>query len=150
MVSEYLKKSGLQESLNQLGFGVVGYGCMTCIGNSGELPQPVNDAIANNNLACTSVLSGNRNFEARVHPLTAGNYLASPPLVVLYALAGTVKIDFDKEPVGINKDGQPIFLNDIWPSREEIQQCVDQFIDPSMYTSVYKAIQQRNKSLNKL
>jgi aconitate hydratase len=150
VVSEYLSKSGLQESLNKLGFGVVGYGCMTCIGNSGELPQAVNDTIANNNLVCTAVLSGNRNFEARVHPLTAGNYLASPPLVVLYALAGTVKIDFEKEPVGLNKEGKPVFLNEIWPSREEIQQSVDQFIDPDMYTRVYQAIAKGTESWNNL
>jgi len=150
VVSEYLNKSGLQEDLNKLGFGVVGYGCMTCIGNSGELPQPVNDAIANNNLVCTSVLSGNRNFEARVHPLTAGNYLASPPLVVLYALAGSVKVDFDKEPVALNKQGKPVFLKDIWPTREEVQKAVDQNIDPQMFQKVYDNVKKGTESWNSL
>lgn len=150
VVSEYLNKSGLQEDLNKLGFGVVGYGCMTCIGNSGELPQSVNDAIANNNLVCTSVLSGNRNFEARIHPLTAGNYLASPPLVVLYALAGTVDIDLDKEPIALNKEGKPVFLKDIWPTRDEIQQAIDNNMNPQMFQKVYENVKKGTESWNSL
>jgi aconitate hydratase len=150
VVSEYLAKSNLQQYLDKLGFNVVGYGCMTCIGNSGELPQPVNDAIANNNLVCASVLSGNRNFEARVHPLTAANYLASPPLVVLYALAGTVKIDFDKEPIATNKDGKPIYMKDIWPTRKEIQDAIDKYINADMFHKVYENIKKGTENWNKL
>lgn len=150
VVSEYLEKSGLQPFLDKIGFGVVGYGCMTCIGNSGELPDVVHSAIQDNGLVCASVLSGNRNFEARVHPLTQANYLASPPLVVSYALAGTVDIDFDKDPVGIGKDNKQVFLKDIWPTHEEINALMDQFIKPEMFTSVYEKINKGTPEWNAL
>ncbi|KAK1325807.1 hypothetical protein QJS10_CPA01g00345 [Acorus calamus] len=120
VVKKYLEKSDLQKYLNQLGFHIVGYGCTTCIGNSGDLDEAVAAAISDNDIIASAVLSGNRNFEGRVHPLTRANYLASPPLVVAYALAGTVNIDFDKEPIGTGKDGKDVFFRDIWPSNEEI------------------------------
>lgn len=119
VVNKYLVKSGLLEYLEKLGFYTAGFGCMTCIGNSGDLDQPVADAITSENLIASAVLSGNRNFEGRVNPLTQANYLASPMLVVAYALAGTVDIDFDKEPIG-KSAGKDVFLRDIWPSRQQI------------------------------
>jgi aconitate hydratase len=118
VVSEYLEKAGVVKDLDKLGFMNVGYGCMTCIGNTGELDEEVHKTIVENDLVVCGVLSGNRNFEARIHPLTKGNYLASPPLVVAYALAGTVDIDFETTPIGQGKDGKDVFLADIWPSRE--------------------------------
>lgn len=117
-VSQYLKVSGLDESLKSLGFYLAGYGCMTCIGNTGEFDPEVTEAINKGDLVVASVLSGNRNFEGRIHPLTRAAYLASPPLVVAYALAGRIDIDFDKEPIGTGSDGRPVFLRDIWPTRE--------------------------------
>ncbi|QHO40355.1 Aconitate hydratase [Arachis hypogaea] len=120
VVTKYIERSGLQKYLNQLGFHIVGYGCTTCIGNSGDINEAVASAITENDIVAAAVLSGNRNFEGRVHPLTRANYLASPPLVVAYALAGTVDIDFETEPIGITKDGERIFFKDIWPSSEEI------------------------------
>jgi aconitate hydratase len=150
VVSEYLERSGLQPYLNKIGFGVVGYGCMTCIGNSGELPDVVHSAIQDNGLVCASVLSGNRNFEARVHPLTQANYLASPPLVVSYALAGTVDIDFEKDPIGVSKDNKQVFLKDIWPTHEEINALMDEFIKPDMFTSVYEKINKGTPEWNSL
>ncbi len=126
MVTEYLNKSGLTKYLDELGFTTAGYGCMTCIGNSGELPKEVNDALtANSDLAVAAVLSGNRNFEARIHPLIKANFLASPPLVVVSALSGSVDIDYDKEPVGTDKDGKNVFLKDIWPSRSEVHEVLN-------------------------
>jgi aconitate hydratase len=110
---------------------------MTCIGNSGEIPKEVQDAIVNSDVVAAAVLSGNRNFEGRVHPNTRANYLASPPLVVAYALAGRVDIDFDKEPIGKGKDGKDVFLKDIWPSREEIQKVSGEVIKPEMFKRVY-------------
>lgn len=125
MVTEYLNKAGLTKYLDELGFTTAGYGCMTCIGNSGELPKDVNDAlIAHSDIAVAAVLSGNRNFEARIHPLIKANYLASPPLVVVSALSGTVDIDYEKEPVGVDKNGNKVFLKDIWPSRSEVQELL--------------------------
>ncbi|KAJ6778655.1 ACONITASE/IRON-RESPONSIVE ELEMENT FAMILY MEMBER [Salix koriyanagi] len=122
VVTKYLEKSGLQKYLNQLGFHIVGYGCTTCIGNSGDIDEAVASAITENDLVAAAVLSGNRNFEGRVHPLTRANYLASPPLVLAYALAGTVGIDFETEPIGVGKDGKQIFFRDIWPSNDEVAQ----------------------------
>jgi aconitate hydratase len=116
VVEDYLQKSGLLTYLEQLGFNIVGFGCTTCIGNSGPLPEPVAHAVTEGDLVVSSVLSGNRNFEGRVHPLTKTNYLASPPLVVAYALAGTTDIDLISEPLGMNKSGKPVYLKDIWPS----------------------------------
>ena len=120
VVTRYFELAGVTEYLNKLGFTLSGYGCMTCIGNSGELNEAVSEAITKEDLVVASVLSGNRNFEGRVHPLTRANYLASPPLVVAYALAGTVDIDFETQPIGKDFDGNDVFLRDIWPSREEI------------------------------
>jgi aconitate hydratase len=150
VVSQYLAQSGLQEALNDLGFNVVGYGCMTCIGNSGELPEPVAKAITDTDLVAASVLSGNRNFEARVHPLVKANYLASPPLVVAYAIAGSVNIDFDTEPIGVNAEGKQVFLKDIWPSHEEINQYVSKFVLPEMFKSVYDKIKNGTENWNSL
>ena len=137
VVTEYLKKSGLLPYLEQLGFYLVGYGCTTCIGNSGPLEEPVAKAIQENNLVVSAVLSGNRNFEGRVHPLTKTNYLASPPLVVAYALAGSTAIDISKEPIGNGKDGKPVYLKDIWPTTEEISQTISQFVTPEMFKERY-------------
>jgi aconitate hydratase A / 2-methylisocitrate dehydratase len=120
VVTDYLQKANLQMYLNDLGFNVVGYGCTTCIGNSGPLPDPISDTIIKNDIVVASVLSGNRNFEGRVHPLVKTNWLASPPLVVAYALAGTTRIDLSKDPLGEDKHGQPVYLKDIWPSNQEV------------------------------
>lgn len=118
VVTKYLELSGLNVYLDKLGFTTAGYGCMTCIGNSGNLPsEAIDEAITSGDLVVSSVLSGNRNFEGRVHPLTRANYLASPPLVIAYCLAGRCDIDFEKEPIGTNADGVEIFLKDIWPER---------------------------------
>ncbi|KAK1326198.1 hypothetical protein QJS10_CPA01g00891 [Acorus calamus] len=121
-------------------FNIVGYGCTTCIGNSGDLDESVAAAISDNDIVAAAVLSGNRNFEGRVHPLTRANYLASPPLVVAYALAGTVNIDFEKEPIGIAKDGKSVYFRDIWPSNEEIAEVVQSSVLPDMFKSTYEAI----------
>ncbi len=137
VVTEYLKKSGLLPYLEQLGFYLVGYGCTTCIGNSGPLEEPVAKAIQENNLVVSAVLSGNRNFEGRVHPLTKTNYLASPPLVVAYALAGSTAVDISKEPIGNDKDGNPVYLKDIWPTTEEISQTISRFVTPEMFKERY-------------
>ncbi len=137
VVTEYLKQSGLLPYLEQLGFYLVGYGCTTCIGNSGPLEEPVAKAILDNNLVVSAVLSGNRNFEGRVHPLTKTNYLASPPLVVAYALAGSTAVDITKEPLGKDKDGKPAYLKDIWPTPEEIAQTISQFVTPKMFKERY-------------
>ncbi len=114
-VTDYLERSGLQRALEALGFFTVGYGCTTCIGNSGPLPEPVARAIRRGNLVAVAVLSGNRNFEGRIHPLVKANFLASPPLVVAYALAGRIDINFQNDPIGVTPTGKPVFLRDIWP-----------------------------------
>lgn len=120
VVEKYLKHSGLLKDLEKVGYNIVGYGCMTCIGNSGDLPPSLSEAIEKNDIVASSVLSGNRNFEGRVHPLTKANYLASPPLCVLYALAGTVNLDLDHDAIGTDKDGNKVFMKDLWPSNEEV------------------------------
>jgi aconitate hydratase len=130
VVSEYFEAAGVQKYLDQLGFNLAGYGCMTCIGNSGEIPKEIADAIASKDLVATAVLSGNRNFEGRVHPSTRANYLASPPLVVAYALAGRTDIDFDTEPIGKGKDGKDVYLRDIWPTRDEISKLSSKVVQP--------------------
>ncbi|KAM8882292.1 cytoplasmic aconitate hydratase isoform 1-T2 [Synchiropus picturatus] len=150
VVTYYLKESGVMDYLHQLGFEVVGYGCMTCIGNSGPLPEPVVEAITQGDLVAAGVLSGNRNFEGRVHPNTRANYLASPPLVIAYAIAGTVRIDFEKEPIATNPEGKDIFLRDIWPTREEIQSVEKKFVVPSMFKEVYEKIEKVNERWNAL
>ncbi|KNA06863.1 hypothetical protein SOVF_177160 [Spinacia oleracea] len=150
VVTKYLLKSGLQKYLDQQGFSIVGYGCTTCIGNSGDLHESVSAAISENDIVAAAVLSGNRNFEGRVHPLTRANYLASPPLVVAYALAGTVNIDFDKEPIGTGKDGKSVYFRDIWPSNDEIAQVVQSSVLPDMFKSTYEAITKGNPMWNSL
>ena len=137
VVTDYLDQAGLQKYLDQLGFALVGYGCTTCIGNSGPLPDPINAAIHDGDLVVTSVLSGNRNFEGRVHPLTKANWLASPPLVVAYALAGTTRINLDADPLGEDTDGNPVYLKDIWPSNAEIAHEVDTIVSKEMFNHQY-------------
>jgi len=140
VVKKYFEQADVQESLDKLGFTIAGYGCMTCIGNSGEIPSEVQDAIIDNDLVASAVLSGNRNFEGRVHPNTRANYLASPPLVVAYALAGRCDIDWTTEPIGKGSDGKDVFLKDIWPSREEIQKVTNSVIKPDMFVDNYNTI----------
>lgn len=148
VVTDYLVHSGVQPFLDQLGFSLVGYGCMTCIGNSGELPEAVAAAIQSEDLVAASVLSGNRNFEARIHPLTRASYLASPPLVVAYALAGTVLIDFETQPLGVNREGKQVFLRDIWPTPEEVQACIESHVMPEMFSSAYGKIKDGTERWN--
>ena len=142
VVSDYLRESGLQEDLDALGFDLVGYGCTTCIGNSGPLPEAISKAIADNDLVAVSVLSGNRNFEGRVSPDCRANYLASPPLVVAYALKGTVRSDMIKEPLGTASNGEPVFLKDIWPSNEEIRTLIDAHVHSEMFRRRYADVYQ--------
>eukprot|EP00850_Spirogloea_muscicola_P012677 SM000083S22724 [mRNA] locus=s83:146987:154121:+ [translate_table: standard] len=149
VVTKYLEKSGLQPYLDKQGFSHVGYGCTTCIGNSGEINEAVASAITDGDIVAAAVLSGNRNFEGRVHPLTRANYLASPPLVVAYALAGTVDIDFESEPIGQGKDG-PVFLRDIWPTTQEVAETVEKSVLPEFFTETYKAITEGNTMWNSL
>ncbi|MEY2828121.1 MAG: hypothetical protein RLZZ183_1240, partial [Actinomycetota bacterium] len=137
VVTDYLNKSGLTPYLSKLGFDLVGYGCTTCIGNSGPLPEAISAAINKADLAAVSVLSGNRNFEGRINPDVKMNYLASPPLVVAYAIAGTMNIDLNNDPIGVNQDGKNIFLKDIWPNTKEIQDCINQAIDSEMFVKRY-------------
>ncbi|XP_050096372.1 cytoplasmic aconitate hydratase-like [Anopheles aquasalis] len=141
VVTYYLKESGVIPALEELGFNVVGYGCMTCIGNSGPLDDNVANTIEKNNLVCCGVLSGNRNFEGRIHPNTRANYLASPLLVIAYALAGTVDIDFEREPLGKRADGSDVFLRDIWPTRQEIQAVEREHVIPAMFRDVYAKVE---------
>ena len=121
VVTDYLEKAGLNKYLDKLGFNLVGYGCTTCIGNSGPLPENISESVKKNNLYAVSVLSGNRNFEGRISPLVKANYLASPPLVVAYAIAGSMDVDLYKDPLGKTKDKKDIFLKDIWPTNKEIE-----------------------------
>jgi aconitate hydratase len=144
VVTEYLDKTGLQKDLDRLGFQLVGYGCTTCIGNSGPLDGPIEHAIEQGDLVAASVLSGNRNFEARVHSSIRANFLMSPPLVVAYALAGTVEIDLENDPIGTGEDGSPVYLRDIWPSHDEVQEAMTQGIDPEMYRRRYSDILDAN------
>ncbi len=137
VVTEYLEKSGLDKSLDALGFQTVGYGCTTCIGNSGPLPEPVATAVTSGDLVAAAVLSGNRNFEGRVNPLVKANYLASPPLVVAYAIAGTVDIDLVKQSLGKDKQGNDVFLKDIWPTQKEIAETIASSMTPEMFTEQY-------------
>jgi aconitate hydratase len=150
VVTEYLKKSGMLESLNKLGFTLAGYGCATCIGNSGPLPEEISKAINDNDLTVASVLSGNRNFEGRIHPDVKANYLASPPLVVAYALAGTVNIDFAKDPIGHDPDGNPVYFRDIWPSNEEIQQTVAASMNADQFREQYASVFDANERWNQM
>lgn len=140
VVTEYLKEAGLTEYMDQLGFNLVGYGCTTCIGNSGPLPEAVEKAVREGDLVAAGVLSGNRNFEGRIHPWVKANYLASPPLVVAYALAGTVNIDMNNDPIGKDKDGKDVYLKEIWPTTEEIAVHLDNAIRPELFDKMYSDI----------
>lgn len=148
VVTDYFDRAKLSEPLAKLGFQTVGYGCTTCIGNSGPLPEPVANAIKSGDLVAAAVLSGNRNFEGRVNPLTRANYLASPPLVVAYALAGTMDIDLDTEPLGTNQKGEPVFLRDIWPTAEEIKSTVEACVLPEMFEKQYAGAFTSNEKWN--
>jgi aconitate hydratase len=150
VVTDYLKKAGVLDDLEALGFYVVGYGCTTCIGNSGPLPDEVSKGIAEGDLVVASVLSGNRNFEGRVHPEVKMNYLASPPLVVAYALAGTVEIDLTREPLGTGSDGQPVFLRDIWPTNKEIGDTIAATVGPEMFAKNYADVFKGDSRWNKI
>jgi aconitate hydratase len=140
VVTEYFTRAGLMRALEQLRFNLVGYGCTTCIGNSGPLPPEVSATIAEHELVVVSVLSGNRNFEGRVHPEVRANYLASPPLVVAYALAGRIDIDFDKEPIGDDKEGRHVYLRDLWPTQQEVMDTVKQSVRPEMFAQTYQDV----------
>jgi aconitate hydratase len=148
VVTRYLDAAGLTPYLNQLGFNVVGYGCTTCIGNSGPLPQAVAQAVDEGNLVAAAVLSGNRNFEGRISPRVQANYLASPPLVVAYALAGSVDVDLANEPLGQDAGGEPVYLRDIWPSQAEIQETIGTALDPQMFEEQYADIFSSNETWN--
>ncbi len=137
VVTDYLEGAGLQAELDRLGFNLVGYGCTTCIGNSGPLPDAIAEAIDTGDLVCAAVLSGNRNFEGRINPYTRANYLASPPLVVAYALAGSMRVDLAKDPLGEDSDGKPVYLKDIWPSSAEIRQAIEKVLTPAMFRKRY-------------
>lgn len=150
VVTEYLNKAGLTESLEALGFHNAGYGCATCIGNSGPLPEEVGEAIADNDMTVAAVLSGNRNFEGRIHAQVKMNYLASPPLVVAYAIAGTVNIDLATEPLGTGKDGQPVYLKDIWPTVQEVKDAVAHAITPDMFHAKYGNVFKQNERWNNI
>jgi len=140
VVTDYYDKSGLTSYLDQLGFNLVGYGCTTCIGNSGPLEEPISAAISENDLAVTAVLSGNRNFEGRINPDVKMNYLASPPLVIAYALAGTMDFDFETQPLGIGNDGSSVYLRDIWPSPDEVQETIDSSVSSDMFRHQYASV----------
>ncbi len=150
VVTDYFDKAGLTKALEALGFYTVGYGCTTCIGNSGPLPEPVAKAVTEGDLVAAAVLSGNRNFEGRINPLVKANYLASPPLVVAYALAGTTDIDLVTEPLGKGSDGSDVYLQDIWPSSEEIQRTIDACVLPEMFRSRYTDVMTSNAKWNEL
>ncbi|CAH1390542.1 unnamed protein product [Nezara viridula] len=150
VVTHYLQESGVVPYLEKLGFSIVGYGCMTCIGNSGPLPETIIEAIEKNELVCCGVLSGNRNFEGRIHPNTRANYLASPLLVVAYAIAGRIDIDFETEPLGKRPDGSDVFLRDIWPLRSEIQEVEKKTVIPAMFRDVYARIENGSNSWRSL
>ncbi|MCC7086434.1 MAG: aconitate hydratase AcnA [Pirellulales bacterium] len=148
VVTDYFEKAGLTPALNQLGFQTVGYGCTTCIGNSGPLPEPVAKAVTDSDLVAAAVLSGNRNFEGRVNPLVKANYLASPPLVVAYALAGSTDIDLTQEPLGKGSDGKEVYLKDIWPTREQIDKTVSTAVLPTMFQARYENVWDSNPKWN--
>jgi aconitate hydratase len=149
VVTDYFNKAGVMDDLDKLGFNVVGYGCTTCIGNSGPLPQPIADAVEEHKLVVAAVLSGNRNFEGRINPLTRFNYLASPPLVVAYALAGRMDIDFNTEPIGVGKDG-PVFLRDLWPSPKEVADEILRSVKAEMFRTQYSNVFEGEESWRSL
>lgn len=150
VVTRYLEDAGLMEYMNKLGFNLVGYGCTTCIGNSGPLLPEIEEAIAENELVASSVLSGNRNFEGRIHPLVTANYLASPPLVVAYALAGTVDMDLTKDALGTDADGEPVYLKDIWPTMQEIKAEVEKVVTPEIFRKEYESVFDSNEKWNEI
>jgi len=150
VVTQYLEKSDLLPFLEELGFDVVGYGCTTCIGNSGPLPEPIAAAVRESDIVSASVLSGNRNFEGRIHPLVKANFLASPPLVVAYALAGTVDIDLVNEPLGNDQDGNAVYLSDLWPTQKEIADVITSSIDPEMFKTSYGDVYTGNMTWNNI
>ena len=150
VVTDYLQKTGLQPYLDKLGFQLVAYGCTTCIGNSGPLDESIENAIKENDLIAASVLSGNRNFEARIHGAVKANFLMSPPLVVAFAIAGKVDIDLDKEPLGKNKEGKSIFLKDVWPSDKEIHDAIMMGLQPEMFKKRYAHVQEDNPLWKKI
>ncbi|QOR68672.1 aconitate hydratase AcnA [Cytobacillus suaedae] len=150
VVTGYLEDAKLLPYLEQLGFNTVGFGCTTCIGNSGPLADEIEKAVAESDLLITSVLSGNRNFEGRIHPLVKGNYLASPPLVVAYALAGTVDIDLQNDPIGKDKDGNDVFFNDIWPSMDEVKEVVKNTVTPELFRREYENVFNDNARWNEI
>ncbi|CAM3695800.1 aconitate hydratase AcnA [Alicyclobacillus pomorum] len=150
VVTDYLERAGLLEPLSQIGFDIVGYGCTTCIGNSGPLPDEVGNAIKENDLLVSAVLSGNRNFEGRIHSLVRANYLASPPLVIAYALAGTVDIDLLNEPLGTDKNGQPVYLKDIWPTSKEVQDVISDVLTADLFKQRYAGVFTSNERWNAL
>ena len=150
VVTEYLNKTGLLENLEQLGFNIVGYGCTTCIGNSGPLPAEIAEATQTNDIVGCSVVSGNRNFEGRIHPLIRMNFLASPPLVVAYALAGKMDVDLYKEPLGEDREGNAVYLRDIWPSPHEVQDLISKNIDAKMFARSYSGVFEGDDNWNQL
>jgi aconitate hydratase len=150
VVTEYLQRAGLQEYLDELGFNLVGYGCTTCIGNSGPLPEEISKVVNDSDLAVVSVLSGNRNFEGRINPDVRMNYLASPPLVVAYALAGTMDIDLYEEPLGEDEHGQPVFLKDIWPDATEVAHTIEQAVRSEMFRKSYGEVFDGDERWNSL
>jgi aconitate hydratase len=150
VVTEYLETSGLLDYLEKLRFNVVGYGCTTCIGNSGPLPEAISEAVNENDLVVASVLSGNRNFEGRINPDVRANYLASPPLVVAYALAGTVDVDLANDPLGYGEDGEPVYLKDIWPSQAEVAEEIEGALDPEIYRRQYADVYTGNDQWNEV
>ena len=145
VVTDYLKKAGLNVFLDELGFNLVGYGCTTCIGNSGPLPDNIVNAIQKENIYAVSILSGNRNFEGRISPHIKANYLASPPLVVAYALAGHMEFDLYKEPLGKSRDGKDIYLKDIWPSNKEIEDTLRSALNADMFIKRYSNVSEGPK-----
>jgi aconitate hydratase len=148
VVTEYLRAARLQEALDAIGFNLVGYGCTTCIGNSGPLPEPVGRAVKENDLVAAAVLSGNRNFEGRINPLVRANYLMSPPLVVAYALAGRMDIDLTRDPIGKGRDGAPVYLKDVWPSPEEVSAAIAAAVRPEQFRNTYARVFEGEETWN--
>jgi aconitate hydratase len=150
VVSDYLENTGLQEYLDQLGFHLVGYGCTTCIGNSGPLAKPIEEAVVNNDLVTASVLSGNRNFEARIHQNIKANFLMSPPLVVAFAIAGRMDIDMASEPLGQDAEGNDVFLKDLWPSQDEVREVLQTALKPEVFRKLYSDFADQNPKWNEI
>ena len=140
VVTDYLKACDLLDDLDRIGFNLVGYGCTTCIGNSGPLPDEIAAALQKSDVVACAVLSGNRNFEGRIHPQVKMNFLASPPLVVAYAIAGNMKLDLYKDPLGIGKDGKPVFLRDVWPSTKEIHELIAKHVTSTQFKASYASV----------